>query len=155
MENAVKSILKWQKDAGNLEKPYSDFLESSFQIEEALEGFDLNSFEDLGIGFNSKTDNAKSLSRIIVTLAMKSRNEKISDVERLDKALDAIIFAIGSIGKLGLNAQELNQALLIVNRANQQKLGMPRDAQGKLMKPVDFVGPEVHLQNLLDKVKGN
>ena len=37
MLNPIKEIVKWQKDAGNAAKPYEDFLESSFQIEEALE----------------------------------------------------------------------------------------------------------------------
>ena len=38
MLNPIKEIVKWQRDAGNAAKPYDDFLESSFQIEEALEG---------------------------------------------------------------------------------------------------------------------
>ena len=35
----VQQIYDFNKQAGLLEKGYDDFLESSFQIEEALEGF--------------------------------------------------------------------------------------------------------------------
>ena len=38
--NFVQEIYDFNKQAGLLEKGYDDFLESSFQIEEALEGFE-------------------------------------------------------------------------------------------------------------------
>jgi predicted HAD superfamily Cof-like phosphohydrolase len=154
MLNPIKEIYSWQKAAGNLEKKYDDFLESSFQVEEALEGFDLNSFEDCDIGFNPLDNpNAKEVSRMLVKIAMNSGNEEIEDVDRLDKACDAIVYAIGSIAKLGLDHHGITKALNIVNAANKAKLGMPRDEHGKLLKPDDFVGPEVELQKLLDSYK--
>ena len=39
--NFVDQIHEFNSQAGLLDKPYDDFLESSFQIEEALDGFDL------------------------------------------------------------------------------------------------------------------
>ena len=154
MLNPIKEIYNWQVAAGNTERPYDDFLESSFQIEEALEGFSLNQrlAEQLGIveypGFSSP----KQLSRTIIKL-IQSDDDQLSDVDRLDKACDAIIFAIGSMAKLGLDHHGITKALNIVNSANKAKLGMPRDEHGKLLKPDDFVGPEVHLQALLDSIK--
>lgn len=152
MLNPIKEICAWQIAAGNASRPYDDFLESAFQIEEALEGHDLY---ELNLFINgpeySNEVNAKTLSRIIVEHCYTK--EPIPDVERLDKACDAIIFAIGSMQKLGLDHHGVTKALNIVNNANRAKLGAPRDAAGKLLKPDDFVGPEAELQKLLDSYK--
>lgn len=155
MLNPIKEIYNWQVAAGNTERPYDDFLESSFQIEEALEGFTNNVrlAEQLGILEEPEWASPKNISRTIVALAQSPNNDIISDVDRLDKAADAIVFAIGSIAKLGLDHHGVTKALNIVNAANKAKLGMPRDEHGKLMKPANFVGPEVYLQALLDTRK--
>lgn len=160
MLTPIKEIAKWQKDAGNSAKPYDDFLESSFQIEEALEGFsDLPKLaervlaKDLVTGYENYTP--KDVSRAIVALARMDGEvtEYLADVDRLDKACDAIVFAIGSMTKLGLDHHAITKALNIVNDANKAKLGMSRDAEGKLLKPEGFVGPEVKLQELLDSIR--
>ena len=52
--------------------------------------------------------------------------------------------------KLGLDHHAITKALNIVNDANKAKLGMSRDAEGKLLKPEGFVGPEVKLQDAID-----
>jgi len=152
VENPIKSIYQWQVDAGNASREYDDFLESSFQIEEALEGHDLYELNLFlhGPEYTNKVS-AKELSRSIVENCYTK--QPISEVDRLDKACDAIVFAIGSIAKLGLNAQQIQQALIIVNNANKAKLGCPRDEHGKLLKPLDFdekYAPEPKLQALLD-----
>lgn len=77
----------------------------------------------------------------------------MSDVDRLDKACDAIVFAVGSMAKLGLSPSQIHQALNIVMDANQAKTGCPKDAEGKLMKNSKFEGPEEKLQEILDKRK--
>jgi predicted HAD superfamily Cof-like phosphohydrolase len=157
MTNVIKDIYKWQVDAGNASKPYDDFLESSFQIEEALEG--LNDLPYLQTRLHSDGESHEELctpkgcSRQIVRLATMDDKTPLSDVDRLDKACDAIVFAIGSMAKLGLDAHGITQALSIVNQANKQKLSCPRDSEGKLLKPEGFQGPEAKLQELLDKIK--
>lgn len=158
MENPIKSIVKFNKDAGLIEAGYDDFLESSFQIEEALEGFDLNSFEDIDSIFYIEDEGhgAKHLSRELVKIAMNSGNHYLSDVDRLDKACDAVVYAIGSMAKLKLSAQEITRALNVVMTANQAKLNCPKDQCGKLMKPSNFdelYAPEPHLQKILDNRK--
>lgn len=55
------------------------------------------------------------------------------------------------MAKLGLTPQQIQRGLLVVNHANVQKLGMPRDEHGKLLKPDNFVGPETELQKILDE----
>ena len=151
----IDQIYDFNLKAGLLDKPYNDFLESSFQIEEALEGFnnlgnlvDLLSKSSLPLIFE---EDPKSISRGIFGIIANGDVQTISDVERLDKACDAIVFAFGSIFKLGLNQEQASRALSVVMTANLQKLSMPKDELGKLTKPADFVGPEVALQAILDE----
>ena len=160
MLNPIKEIYNWQKAAGNLDKPYDDFLESSFQIEEALEGFSNLPIlakqimvEDSVTGYEAYTP--KEVSRGIVALARMDGEvtEYLSDIDRLDKACDAIVYAIGSIAKLGLDHHGITKALNIVNNVNKAKLGMARDKHGKLLKPADFVGPEAELAKLLSETR--
>jgi len=155
MLNPIKEIYKFNKEAGLLEKGYYDAQESAYPIEEMLEGF-----EDIqSIAFMLKMDrkypsdanevnHPKEVSRELVKLA---GNFVGTDVDRLDKHLDAIVFNFGSIFKLGLTPQEAMNALNIVMQANMQKLKVGQDEMGKQMKPEDFVGPEEQLQKLLDK----
>ena len=152
----VQQIYDFNKQAGLLEKGYDDFLESSFQIEEALEGF--GDLPYLQVRLHSEGEhyeelcNPKEISRQIVRLAeMDSKPTNIPDVDRLDKACDAVIFAIGSMAKLGLTQSQIIEAMNIVTEANLQKLSMPKDEHGKLTKPANFVGPETKLQAILDK----
>lgn len=155
MSDFVQRIYDFNKDNGLIEKGYSDFLESSFQIEEALEGF--GDIAYLQVRLHSEGEhheelcNPKEISRQIVRLAeMDTKPTNIPDVDRLDKACDAIVFAVGSMAKLGLSPSQIHQALNIVMDANQAKTGCPKDAEGKLMKPSDFPNPEPRLQELLD-----
>ena len=217
MLNPIKEIVKWQRDAGNAAKPYDDFLESSFQIEEALEGlhpeFIIASLHStMQEEFNGCANSPKDVARYLTSIAVTSdldfifydtkailpespkwtdtywckslqdaikndykyirdgegyffeindinsvtslgKTPPITDVDRLDKACDAIVFAIGSMTKLGLDHHAITKALNIVNDANKAKLGMSRDNEGKLLKPEGFVGPEVKLQELLDGIR--
>jgi predicted HAD superfamily Cof-like phosphohydrolase len=147
MQNPIKRIVQFNQKAGLLEQGYDDFLESSFQIEEALEG--LPSVANLAEVVNAKSDKPKDVARKIVEIANDGPSP--SDIERLDKACDAVVFAIGSMAKLGLTAQQITKALNIVMDANTAKLAMPKDQFGKLMKPDNFVGPEAKLQAILSE----
>ena len=157
----VKRIYDFNKDNGLLEKGYNDFLESSFQIEEALEGFDSirltklhRKIADPMLNFSEDyTSTAKTVSREILAHVSKSNtgNNNISDVDRLDKAVDAVVYAIGSMAKLGLNPDQINKAINIVMDANSAKTGCPKDEYGKLMKPENFPEPEPRLQELLNE----
>lgn len=145
--NFVQEIYDFNKQAGLLDKGYDDFLESSFQIEEALEGFNIEEVSQNTTNYLFKTSSAKELARYILDYEQFMG----ADVDRLDKAIDAIVFAIGSIAKLGLNVEQIHRAIGVVTEANLQKLTMPKDEHGKLTKPADFVGPEVKLQAILDE----
>lgn len=142
MSDFIQEIYDFNKQAGLLENGYNDFLEASFQIEEALEGFPTHLILP-----ESSSDTPKDVSRELI----KGLRFEGSDVDRLDKAIDAIVFAVGSIAKLGLTPEQISRAISVVTNANLQKLSMPKDEFGKLTKPADFVGPEVELQKILDE----
>ena len=138
----IDAIYQFNEQAGLLEQGYNDFSESAYQIEEALENY------EIAHGFTVHLDTPKEMARTIV----RAQGPFIgTDVDRLDKAIDAIVFAVGSIAKLGLTPPQIREAIEIVTTANLQKLSMPKDEFGKLTKPVDFVGPETKLQELLDR----
>lgn len=164
----IEQIYNWNREAGLLDKPYDDFLESSFQVEEALEKF--NSLHVVAEAINRehfnacKSDTPKDVARGIVSLAQAEvydtngegtgEPETLSDVDRLDKACDAVVYAVGSMAKLGLNPIQINKALSAVMESNMAKLKCPKDECGKLTKPADFdelYAPEPRLQALLDE----
>lgn len=155
--NFVQQIYDFNQQAGLLDSGYDDFRESSFQIEEALEGFPSRNLLMLSQRLGIASESPKDVSRVIALIARGYPNEAyyevrdLSDVERLDKAIDAIVFAIGSIAKLGLNVEQIHRAVGVVTETNLQKLTCPKDKHGKLSKPADFVGPEAKLQAILDE----
>ena len=149
MSDFVQRIYDFNKDNGLLDKGYDDFLESSFQIEEALEGFPMCTLAQK-LGKNQDYANPKDVSRLILKYSQDYAPELL-DVDRLDKACDAIVFAVGSIAKLGLKPAQIHEALNIVMDANLAKSGCPKDTEGKLLKGSSFEGPEKTLQRLLDQ----
>ena len=153
MENPLKSIYKFNKEAGLLEKGYSDFLEPSFLIEEALE--DLNTLPNLAMHLNMKDEGAspKEIAREIVSLA--NYNAELTDLQRFDKHIDAIVYAVGGAYKLGLSPQQLEAGIAAVMHSNTKKIGAGKDEHGKALKPDNW--PEIEaeqikkLQAILDK----
>lgn len=75
-------------------------------------------------------------------------DDATNDVDRLDALLDTLFVAYGSLGKMGLSADKINQAYEIVLKANETK-SATKNAEGKITKPADFVGPEEQLSLLL------
>ena len=151
----VDHIYDFNFVTGLLQKGYDDYLESSFQVEEALEGlhpeYIIASMHPAVIAnFEGDPTKPRDVARLLVATSIVLDN-KPSDVERLDKACDAVVFAIGSMAKLRLSPDQINRAMRAVTDANLQKLTMPKDAQGKLMKPDNFEGPEAKLQAILNE----
>lgn len=144
--NPVKMVYDFNRKAGLLDAGYSDERECAFPIEEALEGFNMYPISEM---FDC-SDTPKYVSRAIIS-KVDTDPDGISDVDRLDKHLDIIVFSFGSIFKLGLTPQQALAALEVVMHANMQKLSVGTDSHGKQQKPTDFVGPEAKLQEILDK----
>ena len=152
MNNPIKDIYRFNKEAGLLDQPYSDAKECAYPIEEALEGL-----HTPGHGMTLSYDSPKEMSRAIIRWATSeeynTEGELITDVERFDKHLDIIVYSFGSLFKLGLTSQQAMKGLSVVMQANMQKLKAGQDDQGKQLKPDDFIGPETQLQKILDERK--
>ena len=73
----------------------------------------------------------------------------IQDVDRMDKAIDAIYFAIGSMHKLGLSPEQIVEGVQVVHDANISK-STKKDSEGKIIKGESFIPPENRLQEILD-----
>ena len=137
--NFIEDIYSFNEKAGLLENGYDDFLESSFQIEEALEGF--SNMHALAEALNREqynicpTNSPKDIARAIIMTAQSEaydengegtgEPEALSDIDRLDKVIDALIFAVGAMAKLGLTSEQAIEAIKVVTDANLQKLSMP------------------------------
>ena len=151
MKDPIKLIYQFNQQAGLLDKGYDDFLESSFQIEEALEPF-VNADSTLTLELHDSFT-PKELARAIMDEVFSCTShytpKEATDVDRLDIACDAIVFAFGSIFKLGLTPEQAVRAINVVMEANLTKLSMPKDEYGKLTKSADFVGPEPLLDVIL------
>ena len=122
-----------------------------FRSEEALEGFDLWKLaENVGMEvFPEMT--AKDIARFILRGDILSSTE-LDPVDAIDKAADAIVFAVGSMYKLGLQPSDIQAVLNVVMDANFTKLNNRKlDDHGKLMKPDSFVHPQEELQKLLNQ----
>lgn len=150
----IQDIYKYNKDRGFLEMGYSDERECAYPIEEALEGF--NTLETLSKLIYedemSVETSPKEISRKIIELVSDENVSGYGDldnVDRLDKHLDTIVFAFGSIFKLGLNPSQAMEALSIVMEANLTK-SLEKDALGKNIKGSSFIPPEEKLKKFFD-----
>lgn len=157
MENTVKAICQFNDKAGLSQRGFNDRLESSFLIEESLEGFDrLDILADIlsknTLGVKVLSSSPKDISRAITAIAM-SDECVVSDRDRFDKHIDAYVYTTGAMRKLKLTPQQIESGILIVNQANLKKLGAPKDEHGKLTKPEGWeqFAPEAKLQAILDK----
>ena len=152
MENPFKSIYKFNKDAGLLSKGYSDFLEPSFLIEEALE--DLPRLQILTNITNAKSNSPKDIARQLVIIA-GGTDAELTDLQRFDKHIDAIVYAVGGAYKLGLSPQQLEAGIAAVMHSNMKKIGAGKDEHGKALKPDNWSEIEAEqvkkLQAILDK----
>jgi len=147
--DVLNKVHQFNLKAGLLDKGYVDSKECAFPIEESLEGFNLTILAEQ---LQSKSKDPKYLSRRIMEYIHRPEQE-LEDVDRLDKHLDTIVYAIGSIYKLGLTPELFIEALDAVSEANLTKLSVGVDSAGKQMKPKDFISPEAQLQLILDKRK--
>lgn len=157
MENTVKAICQFNDKAGLSQRGFNDRLESSFLIEESLEGFDrLDILADIlsknTLGVKVLSSSPKDISRAITAIAM-SDECVVSDRDRFDKHIDAYVYTTGAMRKLKLTPQQIESGILVVNQANLKKLGAPKDEHGKLTKPEGWeqFAPEAKLKAILDK----
>ena len=160
MKNPIQAIVDFNIKAGFLDKqnpkPFNDLGESSYLIEEALEPYNVDFIASLFQVDRTSVKYAKNpqreVAKAIVANTELSGVDFIETVQYVDKYLDAIVYAVGSLAKIGLSHQQITAGLNIVTEANLKKTINPQyDDQGKLLKPEGWekYDPEIRLKHLL------
>lgn len=159
MKNPIQAIVDFNIKAGFLDKqnpkPFNDLGESSYLIEEALEPYNVDFIASLFQIDRTTAKYEKNPQREVAKAIMANvtpESHFIDTVQYVDKYLDAIIYAVGSLAKIGLSHQQITAGLNIVTEANLKKTINPQyDDQGKLLKPEGWekYDPEVRLRQLL------
>ena len=112
MENPIKQIYKFNKEAGLLESGYNHSRETAYLIEEVIESFPQYKIDELAnrVQMNSLVTisnvSQKDLSRLLINLIIDKENPP-SDLELFDKHIDAFVYTVGSMAKLGLSPQQI------------------------------------------------
>ena len=148
MRNPLQAIVSFNEKAGLLKNPFEDKKESAYLIEEALESFDVSYLGRLICLDPSKIDSPKEVARGLIanTLPLK---EPLAKEHIVDKYLDAVVFPIGALAKMGLTHQDITHLLNVVTDCNMKKLTVGTDSEGKQLKPDDWVGPEEKIKAYL------
>jgi hypothetical protein len=162
-KDVIEGIVEFNEKAGLLNNGMDSFNETAYIFEEAFEGYeDAYVLKDEKGNYYPKGHPRYPTSRQLGLSLMNSIREALSakgfelpsDVAELDKAIDLIVFSVGKMAKMGLTADQIKEAINVVNEANLNKLGGPKDEAGKQLKPEGWVGPEKALQGILDSRKG-
>ena len=103
---------------------------------------------------NAKSNSPKDIARQLVIIAGGEEAE-LTDLQRFDKHIDAIVYAVGGAYKLGLTPQQLEAGIAAVMHSNTKKIGAGKDEHGKALKPDNWSEIEAEqtrkLQAILDK----
>ena len=159
MTNPIKDIVKFNKEAGLLDAGYNHLREPAFLIEEALEGladlpYLVTRLHSEG-EFDESLNNPKEISRQIIRLATMDNKTPPSDLDIFDKHIDAFVYTVGSMAKLGLSPQQIEAGIHAVMQSNFKKVGSKKDSEGKQLKPDNWLEIEAEqnakLQAILDK----
>lgn len=160
MFDLIDSIYDFNEQAGLLGKPMDTFAETAYVLEEGIEGFEAafngqHKDGSMVVPGDKEWVTARSWSLGLMNQvhgAFEQRNLELpSEVSDFDKAIDGAWFNIGRLAKMGLSPDQVRAGFDVVYNANIKKVGAPKDAQGKQLKPEGWVGPEVGLQRILDE----
>ena len=161
MKNPIQAIIDFNTKAGFIDKTknfsnFNDIKESAYLIEEALEPYEVNYLAQTFELDTSNKDYISNPQRQIAKAILANTDIAVvpTKVELVDKYVDAIVYAVGSLGKMGLTHQDITAAINIVTEANIRKTVNPvYDEDGKLLKPADWdkYDPEYKILNLIEK----
>ena len=161
MTNPIQKVIEFNMKAGFITKDnnfsnFRDVKESAYLIEEALEPYGVDYLADSFKLMKTTPEYLKNPQREVAKAILANTDVATvpTKVQLVDKYVDAIVYAIGSLGKMGLTHQDITAALNIVTEANLRKTINPiYDEVGKLLKPDDWYrfDPEVKLLNLIEK----
>ena len=161
MTNPIQKVIEFNTKAGFITKDnnfsnFRDVKESAYLIEEALEPYGVDYLADSFELMKTTPEYLKNPQREVAKAILANTDVAVvpTKVQLVDKYVDAIIYAVGSLGKMGLTHQDISAAINIVTEANMKKTLNPvYDDDGKLLKPADWdkYDPEYKLLNLIDK----
>lgn len=106
--------------------------------------------------WNEVRDNTHYSNRLEADMILEELDEYVDAciqgdlVGQADALADILVVAAGSLFKLcDGNISKVHDILLVVTAANNTK-SSTKNAQGKITKPVDFVGPEDMIEVILN-----
>ena len=158
----IQDIYDFNKEAGLLEDGMDSFKELAYVLEESFEGYEeaYNIADEDGNRYKPGDPKYPTARQLGLSLAnsIKDSFERNgfplpTDVQEADKSIDAVIFHIGKLAKMGLTPDQIEQMFSVVTGCNMAKLGGPKDELGKQLKPEGWTGPEEQLQAILDERK--
>lgn len=156
----IEDVYEFNKRADLLEDGMDPFKELAYVFEESFEGFEecYNTQDENGDPFKPGDKEYPTARQLGLSLANSIKDaverrglEMPSEVAEVDKSIDAMVFHIGKLAKMGLTADQTERLCSVVTGANLRKLDGPKDDHGKQLKPEGWVGPEEDLQKILDE----
>ena len=116
----------------------------------------ISNFVEEVCDWNIDRDNIGYSSRLEYSMLDEEMEEYLAaimhgkPVDEADALADIAVVAIGGLLKLcGGDKDKVDNILLAVTAANNTK-SATKDANGKITKPADFVGPEGTIKGILD-----
>lgn len=149
MRNPLQAIVSFNEKAGLLKEPFNDKKESAYLIEEALESFDVSYLGKIICLEPNKIDSPKEVARGLIANTLPLQ-DLLAKEHIVDKYLDAVVFAVGALAKMGLSHQDITHLLNVVTDCNMKKLTVGTDSEGKQLKPDNWVGPEEKIKAYLN-----
>ena len=157
MKNPIQAIIDFNAKAGfitgaNNFSNFNDTKESAYLIEEALEPYQVEHLASLFELAKHTAEYTKNPQREVAKAIVANtlpESDFIETVRYVDKYLDAIVFPVGALAKMGLTHQDITHLLNVVTDCIMKKLTVGTDSEGKQLKPVDWVGPEEKIKAYL------
>ena len=152
----IESICKWNTDRENTD--YDPALEFNMLQEELMEyvhSYIRTVNDKFGQDIHESTEEWYKENQPDIAWYVESP-EFLENwrVNQLDALCDLIFVAVGSMYKLLGDKDKVESALYSVIEANERK-GMEKNKDGKIIKPSDFEGPEEELRILIKEAYDN
>jgi DNA-binding transcriptional ArsR family regulator len=156
----VTDIYEFNKQAGLLDKEMDSFSELAYVFEEAFEGLEeaYNKMDENGERYKPDSQYYPTARQLGLSLANSIKDSfdrngftLPTEVQEFDKSIDAVVFHIGKLAKMGLTTEQIERGFKAVSNCNMNKLTGPKDEHGKQLKPEGWTGPEEELQKILDE----
>ena len=160
--NIIQEVYDFNNNAGLLNDDMDPFKELAYVLEESFEGYEeaYNTLDAEGNRYTPEDPKYPTARQLGLSLAnsIKDSFERTglplpTEVQEVDKSIDAVFFHLGKLAKMGLSPDQIDRCFQAVIDCNNAKLTGPKDDLGKQLKPEGWTGPEDKLQAILDERK--